>query len=268
MDGNGGSRGRQLTMRRRPASGAILTWERRSEWPLAAAAGLFLLVYAWPILDPGISHRSHRACDHISYAIWVIFAVDYVIRVALTEHRVRYIGRHIPDLAVIALPLLRPLRLLRLVYLIRALNRGAMASLRGRIIVYVTGATTLLIFCAALAVLDAERGRPHANIETFPDALWWAATTITTVGYGDRFPSTGQGRLVAVGLMIGGIALLGIVTASIATWLLDQVKAEEDAAQAITRADLSALTEEIRQLRALIDSHGLNPAEITEVRYP
>jgi voltage-gated potassium channel len=57
----------------------------------------------------------------------------------------------------------------------------------------------------------------HANIKTFGDALWWALSTMTTVGYGDRYPTTGEGRLVAGGLMLAGVALLGVITASLAS---------------------------------------------------
>ncbi len=134
------------------------------------------------------------------------------------------LGRRLLDaaLAVIALPLLRPLRLLRLVAVIGVLNRRAGSSLRGRVVVYVVGATTLLTAVAALAMLDAERNAPGANITTVGDALWWGATTITTVGYGDRYPTTAEGRVVAFGLMLAGIALLGVVTATLASWIIDE----------------------------------------------
>jgi voltage-gated potassium channel len=155
----------------------------------------------------------------------------------------------VPDLAILALPALRPLRLLRVVMLLRVLNRGAIASLRGRIAVYVCGATGILLFCSALAVLDAERPQPGANITGFGDALWWAVTTITTVGYGDYYPVTATGRWVAAGLMLGGIALLGVVSASIASWLIDRVRETEEDVQAATRADVRALTDEVAQLR-------------------
>jgi voltage-gated potassium channel len=153
------------------------------------------------------------------------------------------------DLIVIVLPFLRPLRVLRLVTLLGVLNRRVASSLRGQIAVYVTGATSLVIFCAALAVLDAERGRPGANITTFGDAVWWATTTVTTVGYGDRYPTTGQGRLIAGLLMIGGIALLGVVTASLASWLLDRVREVAEESRLATRRDIHALSQQVAELK-------------------
>jgi voltage-gated potassium channel len=104
---------------------------------------------------------------------------------------------------------------------------------------------------AALAVLDAERGQPDSSIHTYPDALWWAVVTITTVGYGDFSPATAEGRLVAVAMMIGGIGLLGFVTGSVTSWIVDRIAAGDEAAQA-TRQDVASLLDEIRRLRSEI----------------
>jgi voltage-gated potassium channel len=214
-----------------------------------AAAVAFLAAYAWPILDPGLSGPGRGICIVVTWAAWALFAVDFIARIALAPNRTRYVVRHLHDVAVIALPLLRPLRLLRLITVIGALNRHAGASLRGRVAVYVVGATTLLSGVAALAMLDAERSSPDANITTIGDALWWAATTITTVGYGDRYPATSEGRAIALGLMLAGIALLGVITATLASWLIDRVRAENTADRAATVAHVEALTEEVRKLR-------------------
>lgn len=193
----------------------LARWEQRTEWLLTAAALLFLIAYAAPILETTMSASTRTTCHVMVLIAWIAFGIDYLARLTLADRRWNYWWHHLHDLAVLGLPALRPLRLLRVLMSLRALNRTAAASLHGRIAIYVGAGTALLIFCASLTVLDAERGHPGANIATFSDALWWSATTVTTVGYGDRFPVTGQGRFVAVGLMLGGIALLGIVTASI-----------------------------------------------------
>jgi voltage-gated potassium channel len=227
-------------------------WQDTTEWPLAAGALLFLAAYAWPILQPGLDDGWRTGCFTVAAAIWGLFIADYVIRLTLAPQRRRWFWRHLLDLAVLGLPFLRPLQLLRLVMLFRVLNRRAVDTLHGRIAAYVTTATVLLTFVGALAVLDAERGHPGANITDFGRALWWAATTITTVGYGDQFPVTGEGRFVAVLLMIGGVALLGTVTASLASWLVDRVDAADDEVDAATRADVATLLEEVRELKAML----------------
>jgi voltage-gated potassium channel len=98
-------------------------------------------------------------------------------------------------------------------------------------------------------VLEFERGNPDANIASYPDALWWAVTTITTVGYGDRFPMSSAGRAVAVVLMIAGIAMFGVITATIAAYFVEQ-QAEEDVA-----SRLDQIMERLDRIEA-----GLRPA--------
>ncbi|MEO6700917.1 MAG: potassium channel family protein [Jatrophihabitantaceae bacterium] len=230
----------------------VARWERTTEWPLAVNALVFLGAFAWPILDSGLDGFWREVCRYADYAAWAIFLLDYLIRLALAEQRLRYASKHIPDLLMVALPVLRPLRLLRVLLLLRVLNRRAAQSLRGRVAIYVSGSATLVLCCAALAELDAERHSSQANIRTIGESLWWAATTMSTVGYGDYHPVTTEGRLVAVGLMLAGVALLGVVTASIAAWLIETVREVETESQAATRADLARLHTEIAELRALL----------------
>ncbi|WP_206055579.1 ion channel [Nocardioides sp. GY 10127] len=213
----------------------VTAWERWSQWPLVAFSLLFLAAYAWPILDPSLPASTTRACSVVIVVTWVLFAVDFVLRLAAAEHRGRWLLRHVLDVAVLVLPLLRPLALLRLLLLVRVLNRTAAGTLRGRVGLYVGLGSLLLAMTAALAVLDAERDAPGANITTFGDALWWALTTMTTVGYGDTFPITDAGRWVGAGLMVMGVALLGTVTGSMASWLVEKV-AEGKEARAAERA--------------------------------
>jgi voltage-gated potassium channel len=205
-------------------------WERRAEVPLILLALAFLVAYAWPVLDPRIDAGLRSFLVAVSWAVWAAFAADVVIRLVLAENRRAYALRHWYDVALVALPLLRPLRLLRLLTLVRILDRSAASNLAGRVLVYVAGAAALAVGLGALTVLDVERGAPDANITSIGDALWWACTTVTTVGYGDRFPVTGEGRTIAVLLMLVGIGLVGAVTAAVATWILGRV-AQENAAQ-------------------------------------
>ena len=125
--------------------------------------------------------------------MWVAFALDFLVRLALAERRWRFIRANWLDLLTLAVPMLRPLRAPRVVVALNILGRRGEAFARGRVVGSVVAVVGLV---AALAVLDAERGHHDANIQTFGDALWWAATTVTTVGYGHSFPITAEGRLV------------------------------------------------------------------------
>jgi voltage-gated potassium channel len=213
------------------------------------AAVVFLAAYAVPILDPDLPTRLLDLCRSLSWVTWGIFVADIMVRLFLADQRVHYLARHWYDVLVLALPLLRPLRLLRLIPLLSVLNRRAKIRLRGRVGIYVAGGASLLAFCAALAVLDAERSNPEANITDFGDAIWWAVPTMTTVGYGDHFPITAAGRLVAFGLMIGGIALLGTVTATLASWLVETVAAEKEQAEDL-QVTVGRLEDKIDRLAA------------------
>ena len=115
---------------------------------------------------------------------------------------------------------------------------------------YAVAVTTAAVGLGALSILDAERDAPGATITSFGDAVWWAWATVTTVGYGDRYPVTTAGRGVAAVLMLCGIALLGLVTASLASFLVDRYQDEdEEEDQARDDARFDALHEELRALR-------------------
>ena len=105
-----------------------------------------------------------------------------------------------------------------------------------------------MVYAASLAILDLERAQPHSSINDFGDAVWWSITTVTTVGYGDIYPVTGAGRFVAVALMIGGVSLLGVVTATLASWIVQRVAEEDTASAAATAAQIDELRDEIRKL--------------------
>ncbi|WP_422769255.1 potassium channel family protein [Plantactinospora sp. WMMC1484] len=224
-------------------------WERRTAGALTVLAVLFIGVYAVPILRPGLSPALAVACEITNLVIWALFGLDYLVRLVLSTDRWRFFRSNLFDLAVLALPVLRPLRMLRLVTALMVLNRRAEAWTRGRLAVYVGATTVLLVAVGALAILDVERGSPDGNIQSYPEALWWGVVTITTVGYGDFYPTTTAGRLVALGLMIGGIGLIGFVTGSLATWIVDRISTSERSTEA-TKGDVERLLTELQDLRA------------------
>lgn len=218
------------------------------------AAFVFLAAFAVPIIWwPGTPEEVVLVCEALVWVTWAIFAVDYIARLSLTQDRLGFAKRHWFDLLVIALPVLRPLRLLRLVTLLSVVNRRASSDLRGRVGTYVAGGAILLAVVGALAVVDAERGADGANITTIGDAFWWAAATMTTVGYGDRYPVTPLGRGVAVGLMVAGIAILGTVTATLASWIVERVSEAKAESDSVSR-DLQLLREEVAALRSMLQA--------------
>ena len=230
----------------------LRAWERATEWPLAGAAVVFLGTYAWEVLA-NAQGGAKNAAELVIDAVWALFGVDYLVRLALAPSRGRWFLHHLPDLAVIALPVLRPLRLLRLVTLVSIMQRSAGTALRGRITLYTASSAALLIFTSALATLDAERNEPGSSIRTFGQALWWALTTTTTVGYGDTFPVSTEGRFIAALLMIGGVALIGVVTATLASWIVSLVEEESAEQEAATQAQVTALQRQVSELSERID---------------
>ena len=186
---------------------------------------------------------------------WLVFAADYLVRFCLAGAggRVRFVKRNLLDLAVVVLPLLRPLRLIRLLALVSILNRTGVHRLRGRVITYAVGGTAMLITLGALTMTDAEANAPGTHIHDIGDGLWWALTTITTVGYGDTYPVTETGRMIAASLMIGGVALLGVVTGTFASWLVERMSEAAEVEQAATRAQVDELRAELAHVRGTLD---------------
>jgi voltage-gated potassium channel len=229
-----------------------------ADWPLTVTALIFLAAYAWQVIGR-MEGSGAFWLEVVMWATWGIFAADYALNLWLAAERSSWFLRNLHELLIVALPFFRPLRLLRLVTLLSVLHRTLGDTLRGRVVTYVVGSATMLVFVGALAVLDVEQYVPDAKIVTFGDALWWAMTTITTVGYGDMYPVTPIGRMVAATLMMSGIAVLGVVTASIASWLVQRV---EDTAEAMAEAEEPARAE----VAELVAEMALLRREIAELK--
>jgi len=222
-------------------------WEKATHWPLIVAAALWLIAYSWKSISD--------AQGSGAVVLWVIigvtylvFLVDYLVRLGLAKPRAAWFRGHLLDLAVVVIPMLRALRLLRVLTVMTFGKQTAGTALRSRIAIYGAGASLLVIYLCAIAVLDVERGAPGANIETFGEALWWAFVTATTVGYGDFYPVTALGRIWAVGLMVGGIAIVGTVTATVSSWVIEKAARGRDDDEAATRGQMRALVQQVTQM--------------------
>ena len=216
--------------------------------PLTIAAVVFLAAYSWEVIAD-LQGAAAATLESIIAVTWVVFLVDYVVNLILARHRWHWFYRHLFDLAVVVLPMLRPLRLLRLVTLLSVLQRRSGSAIRSSVLVYAGGASFLLIFVSGLAILDAERAAPGTQVHNIGDGIWWAFVTITTVGYGDIFPVTSLGRVIAAGVMIAGIALIGVVTATLASWIVERVATEDALQQAATREQVADLSAQIAELK-------------------
>ncbi|WP_236967077.1 potassium channel family protein [Microbacterium aurantiacum] len=233
-------------------------WHDITYWPLLAASLLFIVAYSWQVIAD-LQGTPYLIARVVMGVTWLVFVVDYLVRLSIAKPRGVWFRHHIFDLLVVSVPALRPLRLLRALTLLHVLQRTAGTALRSRIAIYGIGAAAVLIWIAALAVLESERGAPGANIENFGDAVWWAFVTITTVGYGDFYPVTGWGRFVAVLLMIGGVAVVGVVTATLASWVLERAAQGHEDQEPATRAQFRIIAEKIDELRGA--PPGSTPAD-------
>lgn len=234
-------------------------WEKKTQWVMAFLALGFLGVYTYQV----IYHLQGTQLSHSELAlnaIWAAFLLDYLIRLALAQHRWTWVKNNLLDLASVALPVLRPLRLIRLITLLNVLQRTTGESLRDRIIAYAISSTALLVIVSSLAILEAERGNSQANITTFPDALWWSTVTITTVGYGDYTPVTPLGRLITLALMLGGMALIGVITATLASWITERAANDNAQAELVTHEHIKELERSITTLREEIHALHTNQA--------
>ncbi|WP_063790287.1 potassium channel family protein [Streptomyces sp. NRRL B-24085] len=195
--------------------------------PLAVASLAFLAAYAVRVLARGLPDAVLDLCLAVTLAAWALFAVDYAVRWRLSGQGLRFVRTHVLDTVVLLLPLLRPLRVVKLYEAVQRRHGRPRLPLHARVIAYAGMSTLLLGFTGALAVFQQERDAPGTTMPAFGDAVWWTCATLTTVGYGDVTPVTPLGRLIAVGVMMIGMALLAAVTGTFASWLL-QAFARED----------------------------------------
>jgi voltage-gated potassium channel len=159
------------------------------------------------------------------FVIWFLVVLEFLIRYIVVSDRRRYFACRPVEPVMVALPFFQVWKIVGVEQTSVIWGEGftrLIAILRHRSLFRVLLAATGLLFLGAWVVLLCERHANGANIHNYPDALWWAVVTVTTVGYGDRFPVTGGGRTVAVILMLVGIGLIGVLTATVASFFVQE----------------------------------------------
>ena len=190
------------------------------EHSLTFLALVYLTAFSYPAFVVEISITNQNRLEVLQWSIWALFALDVVVGIWKSSDRKSYFKTHPLEILSVALPFLRPLRLLRVIsfgaLVIQKIAVGKQLAITFKVFLF----SILIAYIAAVQITITERDVTTSNIKSFGDGLWWAVTTVTTVGYGDRFPTTSMGRVLAVGLMLVGISLMGVITASVAAWFV------------------------------------------------
>ncbi len=187
---------------------------------LTLLALAFLVAFSIPALLPDISSSTQAQIETIQWVCWFAFALDLVAGLISADNKKQYLYRHPLEIASVFLPFLRPLRLMRVISFGSLAIQKIAIGRQFAITVKVAITAVFVAYISAVQITISERNIDGSNIKSFEDGLWWAVTTVTTVGYGDKFPTTTEGRLLAVLLMLVGISLVGVITASVASWFV------------------------------------------------
>lgn len=200
-------------------------WEAITRVPLVVIGLAFIVAFSLYVLWQDMPDWLYAIVLLEILLAWVIFFVDYVVRLALTEkgQRAAFVRANVVDLLSVVVPVFRAFRVINLLRHIPYFQVRSGTAVRVTIITYAVAYAVLFVYFIALTVLLAEREAPGATITDFGEAIWWACVTIATVGYGDTYPVTVMGRIYAVFLMAGGIAIIGTASALVLSYITDRV---------------------------------------------
>jgi voltage-gated potassium channel len=200
-----------------------------------------------------------QVLEYVDAGVCVLFLTDFCVQYARAESKLRFLRWGWIDL-VSSIPTLGWLRWGRLARVVRTLRllRGVksvktfaevLSSRRADSAFAVAAFVAVLtVVFSSVAVWHFERDHPAANIRTAEDALWWACVTITTAGYGDRYPVTTEGRIAAVIAMTVGVGLFGTFTAFVAQWFIQPSEFRQDDQLQALRETLDRIEKQLSRL--------------------
>ena len=226
----------------------LAEWEERSSTPMFVASVLYLLAFAAPIMSTRIQEPYDGYLNIIQMILWGLFAADYCIRLYLAPRRLYFITHNLMNLAIVLLPAWRIVSFLAMIHLTTNRQYKRLSELAVKLFGY----TAIFIIMFALAIYSVESSEPGAMIRDLPTAYWWTFTTLATVGYGDVYPITGIGRVIAVVVMLYGVGMVAVATGALASWIIEKIGGREEQEYPATKADVDDLRQEISELRALL----------------
>jgi len=180
----------------------------------------FLITFSYPAFVDPVPSSTQALLNIVQWVSWIAFATDLIYGLSNAKSKKYYLKKHPLEVAAVLLPFLRPLRLMRVISFGGLAIQKVAIGRQFAITIKVFLASIFVAYISAVQITITERGVDGSNIKNFGDGLWWAITTVTTVGYGDRYPTTTEGRFIAIALMIMGISLMGVITASVAAWFV------------------------------------------------
>ena len=226
----------------------LAEWEDRSSTPMFVASVLYLLAFAAPIMSTRIQEPYDGYLNIIQMILWGLFAADYCIRLYLAPRRLYFITHNLMNLAIVLLPAWRIVSFLAMIYMTANRQYKRLSELAVKLFGY----TAIFIIMFALAIYSVESSEPGTMIRDLPTAYWWTFTTLATVGYGDVYPVTGIGRVIAVVVMLYGVGMVAVATGALASWIIEKIGGREEQEYPATKADVDDLRQEISELRALL----------------
>ena len=226
----------------------LAAWEERSSRPMFVASVLYLLAFAAPIMSTRIQEPYDGYLNILQLILWGLFAADYCIRLYLAPRRLYFITHNLMNLAIVLLPAWRIVSFLAMIHLTTNRQYKRLSELSVKLFGY----TEIFIIMFALAIYSVESSEPGAMIRDLPTAYWWTFTTLATVGYGDVYPITGIGRVIAVVVMLYGVGMVAVATGALASWIIEKIGGREEQEYPATKADVDDLHQEISELRALL----------------
>lgn len=226
----------------------LAAWEERSSRPMFVASVLYLLAFAAPIMSTRIQEPYDGYLNILQLILWGLFAADYCIRLYLAPRRLYFITHNLMNLAIVLLPAWRIVSFLAMIHLTTNRQYKRLSELAVKLFGY----TAIFIIMFALAIYSVESSEPGAMIRDLPTAYWWTFTTLATVGYGDVYPITGIGRVIAVVVMLYGVGMVAVATGALASWIIEKIGGREEQEYPATKADVDDLRQEISELRALL----------------